>query len=391
MLRPKTVAFVIAIAIVGACELAHAQPKLVLEVDSDAPEIISRDAIAERVATELAGATAVTITIRYRDADRSLVVRATRDDGRSVERKVTAEGDAAAVQREAVLLAGNVARDEARELLDALAARPPKPKPEEPKPETPVEEPTPEPKKAPPPPPEEIRFANVGIVYPIATNFGHPAITTYFDLSFGLGLVGKVKGLQLGAAVVGAREIRGVELSPINYAGDVEGVQLGVINVARRVKGAQIGVINVAEEVDGGAIGVISIHRDAFHVAAWGGNLAYLNAALVWESKWAYTLVGMTYGTLETQLEPRVGTVAAAGLRARVVAGLDVGLESAFSSIDPITGDKGSNVWFHERAIVGYRVNSWLRPFAGGGFRAPISIIEGSHAFRPDFIGGVEF
>jgi hypothetical protein len=40
---------------------------------------------------------------------------------------------------------------------------------------------------------------------------------------------------------------------------------------------------------------------------------------------------------------------------------------------------------------VGYRVNSWLRPFAGGGFRAPISIIEGSHAFRPDFIGGVEF
>jgi hypothetical protein len=133
------------------------------------------------------------------------------------------------------------------------------------------------------------------------------------------------------------------------------------------------------------------VHRDAFHLATWGGNLAYLNAAIVWESKWAYTLVGMTYGTLETQLDPRVGTVMAVGARARVVADLDVGLESAFSSIDPVTGYSGTNVWFHERAIVGYRVNGWLRPFVGGGFRAPISIIQGSNAFRPDFMGGVEF
>ena len=87
----------------------------------------------------------------------------------------------------------------------------------------------------------------------------------------------------------------------------------------------------------------------------------------------------MTYGTLETQLEPRVGTVIAFGLRApRVVGDLDVGLESAFSNIDPKeAGDKGTNVWFHERLVVGYRVTKWLRPFAGGGFRAPVAIDAG--------------
>jgi hypothetical protein len=391
MARPKIVAFVIAIAITSACELAHAQSQHVLDVDSDAPEIISREAISARVAAELAGSSApVTITIRYRDADRSLVVRATREDGRSVERAVKAEGDASAVQREAVLLAGNVARDEARELLDALAARPPKPAPA---PEPPAIEPAPAPppKETPAPRREEVRIANVGLAYPLSTNFGRPWVTTYFDFSFVFGLVGKVKGMQLGTGGVMAPELRGLQLAPVTIAEDVEGVQLGVVNIARRVKGAQVGVINIAEEVDGGTLGMISIHRDAFHPVAWGGNLGYLNLGIALESRWLYTIVAAQYGTLETGLEPRVGTVGVAGVRVPIVSRLEGGLETSFSSIDPAsTKAKAVNVWFHQRAVVGWRFAKRFRVFAAGGFRAPVAIDEGSHAFRPDFTGGLE-
>lgn len=392
MTRPKIVAFVIAVAIAGACELARAQAQanLVLEVDSDAPEVISRESIAERVAADLSGTSGrVTITVRYRDADRSLVVRATREDGRTVERTVKAEGDAAAVQREAVLLASNVARDEARELLDALASRP---KPAEP-PAAVEPPPEPPPKTAPPPPREEdLRIVNGGIAYPIATNFGHPSVTTYFDLSLLFGRVGKVKGMQLGSGVAWADAIRGVQLAPVTVADDVEGTQLGVINIARRVKGAQIGVLNIAEEVEGGAAGLISIHRDSFHPAVWGGNLAHFNIAIMFESTWLYTLFGVSYGSLETGLRPYLGSVGAIGTRLRIVADLDAGLETAFSNFEPDSAKPdASNTWFHQRAVLGYRFAKRLRVFAGGGFRAPVSIDEGSHAFRPDFTGGLEF
>lgn len=396
MTRPKIVAFVIAVAIAGACELAHAQPRQTrwtLEVDTDAPDVVSYDALAEEIGKELgADGPRVEIVIRYREADRSLVVRAKHDGGRVVERTVKAEGDTAAVRREAVLLAGNVARDEARELLDALATRPPKtqPAPAEPPPAEP--EPSPAPKEAPAPPPEELRVVNGGLAYPLSSNFGHPWVTTYFDLSLAFGLVGKVKGMQLGSGAVMAPVVRGVQLAPVTIAEDVEGTQLGIVNVARRVKGVQVGVINVAEDVDGGALGLVSVHRDAFHPIAWGGNLGYVNAGMAFESKWLYTIVAVQYGTLETGLEPRLGTLGAAGLRARIVAGLDLGLESAVSSIDPKSVKSDAvNVWFHQRAVVGYRFAKRLRVFAAGGFRAPIAIDEGSHAFRPDFTGGVEF
>ena len=86
------------------------------------------------------------------------------------------------------------------------------------------------------------------------------------------------------------------------------------------------------------------------------------------------------------------GTLGLAGARLRVVAGLDVGLESGVSTIDPESvKPKATNVWFHQRAVIGYRFAKRFRIFTGGGFRAPIAIDEGSHAFRPDFTGGFEF
>jgi hypothetical protein len=395
MLRPKALAIVIALAIAGACELAHAQPqktRWTLEVDSDAPETVSYDALAERVASELGQEGApVAIVIRYRNAERMLVVRATHEDGRTVERAVRAEGDTEAIRREAVLLAGNVARDEARELLDALSARPPKPAPApEPTPEAAPETP-PTTAKETPAPNEELRVVNGGLAYPIASNFGHPWVTTYFDISLVFGLVGKVKGVQLGSGGVLAPVVRGVQLAPVTIAEDVEGTQLGVINIARRVRGAQVGVINIAEEVDGGAVGVISIHRDAIHPIGWVGNLGYFNAGISFESKWVYTILGINYGTLETELAPRFGQFAAIGTRLRVLAGLDGGLETAFTSVKPGSTDpNATNVWFHQRALVGYRFAPRLRLFAGAGFRAPVVVDEGSHGFRPEFVGGLE-
>jgi hypothetical protein len=410
MVRPKTFAFVVAIAIAGACEIAQAQPRqtrFTLEVDTDAPDVVSHDAIGEDIARELgAEGPRVELVIRYRDADRTLVVRAKHDGGRVVERTVKAEGDAAAIRKEAVLLAGNVARDEARELIDALSARPPKPPP--PAAPPPPSEPAPAPQETPTAPSEEeVRVLNGGLAYPLSSNFGRPGVTTYFDFSLLFGLVGKVKGAQIGTGAAMAREIRGAQigagaaiarnvegaqLSPVAIADEVTGAQIGVVNIARRVKGAQVGVVNIADEVDGGAAGLVSISRDSIHPIAWAGNLGYFNAGIAFESKYVYTILAMTYGSLETGIDPSVGGVGAIGTRLRVWEGLDVGLESSFSAIEPVPATtEGTNTWFHQRALLGWRFARRARVFAGGGFRAPIAVVEGSNAIRPDFIGGFEF
>jgi hypothetical protein len=398
MVRSKIVAFVVAIAIAGACELAHAQPRQTrfsLEVDTDAPSVLSHDALAEDIGKELgAEGPRVELVIRYRDADRTLVVRAKHEGGRVVERTVNAEGDAAAIRKEAVLLAGNVARDEARELLDALAARPPKaqPAPPEPPPVEPTPAPAPAPKETEAGPREDIRVINGGLAYPLSSNFGRPNVTTYLDLSLAFGLVGKVKGAQIGSGAVMAPIVRGAQLAPVTIADDVEGSQIGVVNIARRVKGAQVGIVNIAEEVDGGTAGLVSIHRDAFHPIAWVGNLGYFNAGIAFESKYVYSIIAATYGSLETKLRPLFGGVGALGAHFPVVGGLEVGGESAFLTIEPdTTTPDASNTWFHQRAVVGYRFAKRFRVFAGGGFRAPVSIDSGNSAIRPDFTGGAEF
>ncbi|MBX3193441.1 MAG: hypothetical protein KF819_41045, partial [Labilithrix sp.] len=88
--RGKTaVAILSALALGAACEIAHAQPAppsaaaeaapaYTLEVDSDAPDVLSFEALAARIGSDLGGAVArpgaaepsrAAIAIRYRDRE----------------------------------------------------------------------------------------------------------------------------------------------------------------------------------------------------------------------------------------------------------------------------------------------------------------------------------
>jgi len=424
---------------VGAARIAHADeapqpgasdatgaPAFTVDVDSDAEGVLAdREAIAAELASELGAEVRLTvaerpsraaITIRYRAASRSLTVRASHEGGRVVERTVPAEADPKAVRREAILLAGNLARDEARELLDALAARARTARPVPARASSPTEAspaaapPVP---KAPPRDDGEVPIT-FGLVYPIATNFGRPNVRTWFDLSLGYGRVGRVDGVQLAAAVghsseqvrgvqiAGAlgltRSLRGVAIAPVNIADDVEGVQLGVVNVARRVKGAQLGVINVAEDVDGAALGVVTVNRHGVKPIAWASTLSYANAGIKFASKYAYTILAMTWGSPETDVDPRFGTVGALGVHLPLIEGpsgapgLDVEAEGAISNQQPqgFAAEK-SNTWVHPRVLVGYGFARHFRLFAGGGARFAIDVDVGKPAPRPEILGGVEF
>lgn len=374
--RKVAVAILSTVALVTACELANAQPNepvageaasappYTLEVDSDAPDVVSYEALAARVGSDLGGAVArpgkvpasrVAITIRYRD--RELAVRAVHPGGRVLERTVKAEGDDAAVQREAVLLAANLARDEARELLDVLAARPAPPAP------APAAAP---PKKQEPPAEDEGYHAvSAAFFSPLATNYALPNVKTNFNLSLVYGRVGTVDGAQMGSGVVYAsRRVDGAQLAgaaavtagPVDGAqlsgafdyaggrvdgaqlsgatnialkgmtgaqvtgaanvsrgsfsgvqmsgaanvatGDFEGAQLSSVNVAGAVDGAQLGVINIAKRVRGTQIGVINIAEEVDGVALGAISISKNSIhPIAWTSNLQYANAGIKFST----------------------------------------------------------------------------------------------
>lgn len=306
-----------------------------LEVESDEPDELSYDALATALKSELGadvpppspGAPAgVAIVVRYRASDHLLTVRATHPGGRVVERSVTTTGDAPAMRHEAVLLAGNVARDEARELLDALAAKQPTKEPGllpvEPAPAP--AEPAPAPATA---PPDGTAGAAFALVYPLATNARHPDVRTAFALSLFYGRVGTVTALQLGlgGVVHATRAVRGAQVALVATAseGPIRGAQVGGItniglgtirgaqastalnlafedlhgaqltaggnvtsgrvrgaqiaagvNVAGSVDGAQGALINVSGDVEGAQVGLVNIAREVR-----GAQVGLLNIA----------------------------------------------------------------------------------------------------------------
>lgn len=297
-------------------------PAYTLDVESDEPSAVSFELLAPRIGADLgspvvrsaAGAppparAAITVRLRARE----LTVRAVHSGGRVLERTVKAEGDDEAIQREAVLLAGNLARDEAREILDALATRAPAPV-EAARPPAPTP-PPPAPRRDPEAPATDGEVvASAAIVYPLATNAGRPHVGTWADLSLLYSHVGAVRAFQGGSGVVhasrgatGAQLAAGAAITQGSLAGvqastvvnitteDVRGVQLtsggniagggvtgvrlsGAFNVTRgamkgvdlsgganvathEVAGAQIAPVNVAESVDGMQLGVVNIGR----------------------------------------------------------------------------------------------------------------------------------
>jgi hypothetical protein len=269
------------------CELAHAEephpthdnaervPSYTLDVDSDAPDVVSFEALAVRIGADLGAhvvrpgairASRAAITIRYRDG--KLVVRADHADGRSVERSIVTEGDDATIQHDAVLLASNLARDEASEILDTLIARRTSMTAiTERKPSAASEAPETKPGRD-----EGHHPVTASLFFPLATNFERPNTRSNLHLSLLYGRVGASSGVMLGGAVLYASRrstgvqmggvaaasdgpVAGAQLSgAINYAkGDVAGLMMaGAVNVTSgRLDGAQlVGAVNIA---DGGA------------------------------------------------------------------------------------------------------------------------------------------
>lgn len=334
------------------------QPAYSLEVDSDDPSL-SFDPLAAQLAGDLNAPIApagpvrgqVAFTVHYRVAKRELTVRADHGAGRVLERTVTATGNEGDVLREAALLASNLARDEARELLDALAP-PPVPPAAKPAPATPAIVDV--------PPMYDATFA---LAYPAATNFGRPEVGSHLDLSLIYGRVGHVDGVQVGSIVAFASrgvkgvqvtsaigavkgDLSGVEVSGLSNVvhGDVAGVQVaggasiasgsaggvqvsggfnlahkalkgvqvagganvarvmdgvqvaGGANVARDVDGLQLGIVNVAKNVKGLQLGLINIADEVD-----GQQLGLLSIArnrvhpIAWGSNLAYTNAGFKF------------------------------------------------------------------------------------------------
>lgn len=451
--RNAALALLATLALASSGKRAHAQTaapaqvtaatSYTLEVESDAPDVVSFEALAARIAADLGGPvtrpgptppTGAAITIRYRD--RELAVRAAHAGGRVLERSVRAEGDDAAVQREAILLASNLARDEARELLDALAARPPAPVP--PPPPTPTAA---APVAKPPVKEEPVQRVTAAVFTPLATNYRYPDVTTDLNVSLFYGRVGRVNGAQLGTMVIAAtRDVRGVQLAgmgsvvlgdltgaqasgmfnvsrgrvtgfavagganvgsavegmqlaPVNTAETVDGVQLGVVNVARKVRGAQLGVINIADEVEGTSLGLISISHGGVHPIAWASNLEYTNVGVKFSTKWVYTITALHYGTQETGFNTAVGTSAALGVHIPLPAHLDLEVQGLLTNItpEPKSRPDDTNLWLASQAIAGFSFANHLRVFAGGGARFPAQVEVSRAVTRPEVLGGVQF
>lgn len=469
--RKAALALVSLLATGAVCELAHAEeprpthaneervPAYTLDIDSDAPDVVSFDALAVRIGADLGAevvrpgtirASRAAITIRYRDG--KLVVRADHADGRSVERSIVAEGDDAAIQHEAVLLASNLARDEASEILDALMARrasmtaitEQKPSAAPPAPETK------------PAPDEGHHTVTASLLFPLATNFDRPNTRSNLHLSLLYGRVGASSGVMLGGGVVYAsrrstgvqlggvaaasdgpiagaqlagavniarggagvqasaglnlsredasgaqiagganiatRSFEGAQIASVNIAESVSGTQIGVINLARKVRGAQLGIVNVAEEVDGAAIGLISVSKGGIHPIAWGSNLQYMNAGIKFATKHAYTIAAVHYGTIEGDFD-NVGVTGAIGGHITLPARFDLELQGSITHLvpRPSQSTKSGNVWVAPQVIAGYSFAPHLRVFAGGGVRVPLSVDLGRDVLRPEVLAGIQF
>lgn len=372
------VAMLSAFALAVASDVARAQstsgaesaaaPPYTLEVDSDAPDAISFESLAGRIGSDLgapvtrSGAVAASraaISIRYRGGE--LTVRAVHPGGGVLERTVKPQGDDVAVQREAVLLAGNLARDEAREILAGLEPRlPTRPTTEPaPSPSAPAAAPTP------PTADEGEAIVTAAFFYPWATNVFRPNITSWVDLSLLYGRVGRVRALQLGGVVTYAsRDVTGVQLagtgavtrgslSGVQFGGaasfaggrvegtqlagaasiaaegvsglqlagavnvalgsvkgaalsgavnvathDVTGAQISPVNVGDSVEGVQVGLVNVASRVRGVQLGIINV-ADEVDGAAIGLVSITRDGVhpIVWGSNLHYMNAGVKFAT----------------------------------------------------------------------------------------------
>lgn len=294
------------------------------------------------------------LTVAHRPAAKELAVTWERG-GQTLTRLVAAPAEAAAVESDAVLLAGNLAREQVATLLPAAPAAP----------ETPALHPS-EPAASHDAAPPERWAATFGVFYPLSTHYGHADVTSSFDLNLLYSRVGSIDGGQLGGVNVVVRDddsasssmrglqlgflanlvagevrgvqlgglfnqtsgsveglqlagganfalgrvqgfqaafafnraasVKGLQLGLVNVGGDVDGLQIGLVNVARRVRGASVGIVNVADDIEGLPLAPFSVTRTGgVHPTTWGGSGGYANLGIKLATRHTYTLFFGSY------------------------------------------------------------------------------------------------
>jgi Caspase domain len=176
----------------------------------------------------------------------------------------------------------------------------------------------------------------------------------------GAAIVGEGSGLQTAGGFTFARHFRGVQLAPINIAGQVDGAQIGVINIARD-----------ADE----SIAVIAINGAGYNHLWLAPNLmAPASAGLTWGGKHFYT--GLELGM---PLSPEQSWHKWLGLgwhqqtAGRLWVDGDLAVGGATSRL--FVGDSGLTV--RARLLVGASLAEHLGVFAGPTLALPLILPEG--------------
>ena len=293
------------------------------------------------------------LTITYRPATQELAITYSDAARGTVTRVLPAPEHATDVPGLAALVAGNLVRDQAAELLPPPA---PKLAPEsapEPR-ETALIAPAAASGLRPPAPTPPVEWlGNAALFFPLASNMNHPEVYTHFDLNLLYGRIGRLsglevgmlstvsgdaqglqasllgnlvggqvragqfsfvfnrgrslegmqvafvnradeamQGLQLGAINSAGSPSTGLQVSALNIAGDFTGLQLGLLNIGRKVKGVQLGLVNIADDVDGVPIGLVSVSRaGGVHPVAWTSNTTYGNIGIKFATRYTYTML----------------------------------------------------------------------------------------------------
>ena len=293
------------------------------------------------------------LTVTYRPLTKELVVSYSEAARGTVTRVVPAPERVADVPGLAALVAGNLVRDQAAELLPAGAvAAPVEAVPASP-PVTAVIAPPatavqPEAPAGAAPPPVHW-WGNAAFFYPLATNADKPELATNFDFNLLYGRIGALDGLELGTVstvsgnaqglqisllsnLVGGqvragqfslifnrgRSVEGVQVALVNRADEaLQGLQLGALNFASSLskgaqlsgvnfagnfEGVQLGLVNLGKRVRGMQIGLINIADDVEGVPIGLISVSKTGGVhpVAWSSNTTYANLGVKFATRYT-------------------------------------------------------------------------------------------
>jgi len=320
--------------------------KLVLRIDGPLPDGVTQEQIRSAIATELSVDVAIEApgaagrgTIVVHIVGKTAIVEFSTADGRSVRREVALPKSSETFAEVIALLVGNLARDEAADILaelhvgvsvsvsgSASAATSASPSPPIASAPPKVEPPPVPPKPAPLATPcgmshavigadvlpgvgssspvdgrRAVRIASFNLVGGVTHGLAGFELSGGFNLETGFmcGLQiagganvvrGPVHGVQLsggvnlgadllGAQITGgfnlARDGKGAQIASVNFARDLDGAQIGTFNLARFVRGVQLAPLNVVGDMKGVQLGVLNVANGAVH----GAQLGVVNIA----------------------------------------------------------------------------------------------------------------